>query len=829
MKNIVKHLLSAFAILIFFALPSYAAVPGTMSYQGKLTNNGSGTPVTGPVNITFKIYNVASGGSALWTETINSVQAANGIFTVTLGQTTPITSTIINVADLYIGVTAGSDPEMTPRQKLSLVPFAVRAAEADSVAWSGITSVPAGLSDGDNDTLGGLTCANGQVAKSNGSAWICVADADTTYTAGTGLMLTGTQFSVATPLSLSGANAGGSIITGSNSSTTMNSFGVKGESTALSGFTHGVIGTSSSPNGVGVTGNASNTTGNNWGVYGVSNSSTGYGVYGGNASTGYAGYFNGKTHVQGNLTTSGNLTVSGMISGDGSGLTGVTAAAWGSITGMPAGFSDGTDNDTTYAAGTGLMLTGTTFGVVPAGITSSHIADGTIALADLNQNGCTTNQIMKWNGGAWACAADVDTDTTYSAGTGLMLTGTSFSVAAPLSLSGANAGAGIITGTNTSATSSSAGLSGISTSTTGLIYGVSGQSDSMSGRGVYGVASAASGFTMGVAGQSVSTGGTGVVGWANAASGPTTGVAGQSDSTEGTGVLGAANAVTGITYGVYAHSASTSGTGVLGMATAASGATYGVYGHSNSTSGVGVQGYASAGTGITYGVYGRSSSLSGFGVYGFNSGGGYAGYFSGNTYVSGNFTASGTKSFIQPHINDPGKQINYVATESPEAMVTYRGTAKLVNGEATVILPDYFAIVANGSTVQVQVTPKSADTYGIAVIGETNETIKVKEFKNGTGNFEFNYFVTATRAGFEAHEPVEPNKNFKPMANETVNEFEKRFAGSDLGTTAIRNMLISNGILKADGKVDMAVVGKLGWTFAKGDSSGATVASSSAK
>src|SRR5205807_2570891 len=36
---------------------------------------------------------------------------------------------------------------------------------------------------------------------------------------------------------------------------------------------------------------------------------------------------------------------------------------WTGITGMPAGFSDGVDNDTTYSAGYGLTLSGTTFNV----------------------------------------------------------------------------------------------------------------------------------------------------------------------------------------------------------------------------------------------------------------------------------------------------------------------------------------------------------------------------------------------------------------------------------------------------------------------------------
>jgi len=40
-------------------------------------------------------------------------------------------------------------------------------------------------------------CSDGQIAKWNGSGWSCAADDNTTYSAGTGLALTGTQFSIA--------------------------------------------------------------------------------------------------------------------------------------------------------------------------------------------------------------------------------------------------------------------------------------------------------------------------------------------------------------------------------------------------------------------------------------------------------------------------------------------------------------------------------------------------------------------------------------------------------------------------------------------------------
>ena len=61
---------------------------------------------------------------------------------------------------------------------------------ARQAPWSGLIGVPAGFADNvDNDTLGGLSCANGQIAKWNGSAWVCAADQ--TGGSGGGWSLTG--------------------------------------------------------------------------------------------------------------------------------------------------------------------------------------------------------------------------------------------------------------------------------------------------------------------------------------------------------------------------------------------------------------------------------------------------------------------------------------------------------------------------------------------------------------------------------------------------------------------------------------------------------------
>ncbi|MCP4002166.1 MAG: hypothetical protein GY727_14750 [Gammaproteobacteria bacterium] len=98
--------------------------------------------------------------------------------------------------------------------------------------------------------------------------------------------------------------------------------------------------------------------------------------------------------------------------------------------GCAAGFSirvinlDGTvscesDNDTntTYSAGSGLNLSGTTFSVDPAE-TQNRVTQACGAgssIRQINQNGTVS------------CEQDTDTNTTYSAGSGLSLSGTTFS------------------------------------------------------------------------------------------------------------------------------------------------------------------------------------------------------------------------------------------------------------------------------------------------------------------------------------------------------------------------------------------------------------------
>jgi hypothetical protein len=107
-----------------------AQVPNKINYQGKLTDS-AGQPINATVSVVFHLYNVASGGSALYTET-QTVTVANGLFNVAIGSVTPLGLPFD--VPYYLGVKVGTDPEMTPRQAVLSGPYALQAASAEGLA-----------------------------------------------------------------------------------------------------------------------------------------------------------------------------------------------------------------------------------------------------------------------------------------------------------------------------------------------------------------------------------------------------------------------------------------------------------------------------------------------------------------------------------------------------------------------------------------------------------------------------------------------------------------------------------------------------------------------
>src|SRR6185369_14754626 len=107
--------LAAAALLVnVVSASAWAGVPGVITEQGRLFDS-TGVPLTASMAITFSIYDAPAGGSLLWTET-QTIALDQGYFSAELGSVTPFSSTVWDGAQRWIGITVGTDPEMTPRQ-----------------------------------------------------------------------------------------------------------------------------------------------------------------------------------------------------------------------------------------------------------------------------------------------------------------------------------------------------------------------------------------------------------------------------------------------------------------------------------------------------------------------------------------------------------------------------------------------------------------------------------------------------------------------------------------------------------------------------------------
>lgn len=176
--------------------PMPQSVMGTaFTYQGQLKQNG--LPVSATCDFRFSLWNAETDGAQVGaTLDKAAVAVSKGLFTVLLD----FGPYAFNGEARYLGVDvrcpagSGDYTPLAPRQALTPTPYAVFAGTAP---WSGLLNRPAGLDDGDDDTLAALMCAPGEVAKWNGAAWVCAEDTGPAYTAGAGLVLTGNAFSVA--------------------------------------------------------------------------------------------------------------------------------------------------------------------------------------------------------------------------------------------------------------------------------------------------------------------------------------------------------------------------------------------------------------------------------------------------------------------------------------------------------------------------------------------------------------------------------------------------------------------------------------------------------
>jgi len=98
-------------------------LPQSIAFQASLEDIG-GTPLEGTFDLTFRLYDVETGGTPLWEEAQQDVLVEEGLLDVELGAQTAIELPFDK--QYWLGVEVEADGEMTPRFKFKSVPYSFK-------------------------------------------------------------------------------------------------------------------------------------------------------------------------------------------------------------------------------------------------------------------------------------------------------------------------------------------------------------------------------------------------------------------------------------------------------------------------------------------------------------------------------------------------------------------------------------------------------------------------------------------------------------------------------------------------------------------------------
>jgi hypothetical protein len=123
MKRSLIGLLSLILLNVSFAAAVLA--PRTINYQGRLTDLNGNPVVDGTHSLTVSLYVTQTGTTPAWNDNFPTT-TKNGYFNVVLGSGSQSLNTIDFSQQFWVGVRIDTDSEMTPRQPLNGVPYALR-------------------------------------------------------------------------------------------------------------------------------------------------------------------------------------------------------------------------------------------------------------------------------------------------------------------------------------------------------------------------------------------------------------------------------------------------------------------------------------------------------------------------------------------------------------------------------------------------------------------------------------------------------------------------------------------------------------------------------
>jgi len=116
---------------------AHADAPRLVNYQGILRDD-MGAYLQGAYDLTFTIYpDSLGGGLSTWQETHQDISIDDGLFNVILGRYASLPDWLWETDERWLGVSVDGSDDVLPRMRLTAVPWALRAAVADSAVVAG--------------------------------------------------------------------------------------------------------------------------------------------------------------------------------------------------------------------------------------------------------------------------------------------------------------------------------------------------------------------------------------------------------------------------------------------------------------------------------------------------------------------------------------------------------------------------------------------------------------------------------------------------------------------------------------------------------------------
>lgn len=140
-------------VLLGFGMAS--AQGATLHYQARLTDPATGAPREGTFTMTFRLYDVAVDGTALWVET-KDVAVGNGLFSTALGDVESLPEAIFDGRELWLGIKVGADAEAVPRQSLEYVAYSLFTDNADLLDGKDATEFAEAVHTHDGSEISGV-------------------------------------------------------------------------------------------------------------------------------------------------------------------------------------------------------------------------------------------------------------------------------------------------------------------------------------------------------------------------------------------------------------------------------------------------------------------------------------------------------------------------------------------------------------------------------------------------------------------------------------------------------------------------------------------------